>query len=205
VLHDGSILVLYRLRVPWYLSAVGTAWLVDREAEPFNRSGVTLKREDKAVTNSRMILISLLLHALMLAGCTTSGIDPTAHGQLLTIDMNAPNELSDEESGVVLVEIANRGSSDIGAVEATLLLPPELSVVSVRNDPRGSLQSSATAPNEFRYRIRTLARGETIQLRFEVRPELSTQRQTGAIELTAWQEMRPDHRLTETRRIRLRG
>jgi hypothetical protein len=25
VLHDGSILVLCRLRVPWYLSAVGTA------------------------------------------------------------------------------------------------------------------------------------------------------------------------------------
>jgi hypothetical protein len=161
--------------------------------------------EDSGMRLSTITVTLILLTTIGLAACKTAGVAVTPRGQVMTLNVNAPQDLPEQGTGEIVVEIGNRGVNQFGGVDVRVNLPRELVVLSHHPD-RGLSPVALETPSErqFHYRIGNLNAGETVRIRYDVRVGFGTLRETDEIEVTAWHENLPGDRLIETRRIRLR-
>ena len=152
------------------------------------------------------IAVLALLVVAMTGACKSSGMALSDRGQLMKIDIELPQDLSDGQTEQLLVTIANRGVNKIGGVVFEVEMPNELIVVSQDSSPgvnwTDRLSSSGT--KIFQYRSGNIEVATESEVKYQVRAQFGSLNRTGDIKVTAWSDDIPGDRLIETRYIKLR-
>jgi len=139
-----------------------------------------------------------------LAGCKSSGMALTSHGQLFKINIVHPNDLPESGEDNLDVVISNRGVKDVKDILVDVELPPQLIVLDQTND-RGVVVMHDPGTSTYHFTLGNVQPAEDSKLRFHVRTAFGTMRETGSVKVTAWQKDLPNDHLTETAVIKLRG
>jgi hypothetical protein len=150
------------------------------------------------------ILIITLVALVALAGCKSNGMAVTKRGQFFKININHPMDLSEGADGNLDVVISNRGIKDVKDILVDVDLPPQLIVLDQTND-RGINVMHDPGSSSYHFTLGNVQPGENATLRFHVRTEFGTMRETGSVKVTAWQRDLPGDKLVETAVIKLRS
>lgn len=159
-------------------------------------------KKNRILTIAAITLVALVL--FVAAGCKSSGMAVTKRGQLLKINIAAPNDLPDAGEDNLDITISNRGVNNIKDVLVDVEAPAQLIVLDQTND-RGINVSRDEVSSSYHFTIGNLQPGETSHIRYHVRTQFGTMRETGALKVTAWQRDLPGDKLVETKLIKLRG
>lgn len=149
------------------------------------------------------LFAALALAALALSGCKASGMALTERAQLLKINIDHPSDLPEGAEGTIDVVLSNRGVNDIDKILTDVELPPQLVVldqtpdsgINVTHDPRS---------NVYHFTIPKIHPTEDAHMRFHVRTAFGTAKETGSINVTAFQRDLPGRKLVEHAAIKLR-
>ncbi|HVR41671.1 MAG TPA: hypothetical protein VMU84_21420 [Thermoanaerobaculia bacterium] len=144
-----------------------------------------------------------ILGLLPLAGCKSSGMAITPRGQVMTLNIEHPNELPEYGEDNMTVIVADRGVNNIKNVIVDVELPPQLIVVNQTNEREVQAFHDA-GTNMYHFTIGSINPGEAVRIGFRVRTSFGTMRETGSVKVTAWQSDLPGDKLVETAVIRLR-
>lgn len=152
------------------------------------------------------LALTAVLALGMTAACKSSGVAVTDRGQIMKINISSAEDLPENFTDEIEVEIANRGVANIHDIEFTVEIPRELVVVSENHGDGMDLMMMRTPEGRdyYHYRIGDLNGGEEAVATFQVRTQFGSLERTSDIKVTAWQEDLPSQKLVETRQIRLR-
>ncbi|MGZ8829150.1 MAG: hypothetical protein ACXW2Q_02105 [Thermoanaerobaculia bacterium] len=159
-------------------------------------------KRNQSLTIAAVFLLALAL--VSMSACKSSGMAVTSRGQLLKININAPQDLPDAGEGNLDVDISNRGVNNIKDVLVDAELPPQLVVLDQTAD-RGIQVMHDPGSNVYHFTLSNIQPGETGKVRFKVRTAFGTMRETGSVKVTAWQRDLPGDMLIETAVIKLRS
>ena len=151
-----------------------------------------------------LIIATLALFVLALAGCKSSGMALTSRGQLFKINILHPNDLPEGGDDNLDVVISNRGVKDVKDILVDVELPPQLIVLDQTND-RGVNVMHDPGTNVYHFTLGNVQPAEDSKIRFHVRTAFGTMRETGSVVVNAWQRDLPGDKLTETALIKLRS
>jgi hypothetical protein len=157
-------------------------------------------------SNGILTVISLAIVAVVLiapAGCKSSGMAVTKHGQLLKINIERPVDLPDNGEGDIGIVLGNRGVRSVNDVLIDVEMPPQLMVLDERHE-RGVTMSHDPGSNSYHYTLSSLNPAEDSTIHFRIRTSFGTMTDSGSIKATAWQRDLPGDRLVETTVIKLR-
>lgn len=150
-------------------------------------------------------LMALLAVALFLtSACKSSGMAMTSRGQLLKINIKHPNDLPESGEDNLDIAISNRGVNNISDVLVNVELPPQLVVLDQTAD-RGINVSHDPGSNVYHFMLGKIQPAEDANIRFRIRTQFGTMRETGSVKATAWQKNLPGDKLVETAVIKLRS
>src|ERR1043166_8477358 len=96
--------------------------------------------------------IALLVALVALAGCKTSGMALTPHGQLFKINIVHPKDLPENGDDNLDVIISNRGVRDVKDILVDVELPPQLIVLDQTNE-RGVTVSHDPGTNVYHFTL----------------------------------------------------
>src|SRR5205823_272736 len=150
-----------------------------------------------------LIVVTLIALVLALAGCKSSGMALTSHGQLFKINIAHPKDLPESGEDNLDVVISNRGVKDVKDILVDVELPPQLIVLDQTNE-RGVTVMHDPGINVYHFTLGNVQPGESSTLRFHVRTAFGTMRETAPVKVTAWQKDLPGSKLVETAVITLR-
>ena len=159
-------------------------------------------KRNKTLTIAAMAVLAFALVALN--ACKSSGMAVTSRGQLLKINIQHPNDLPDNGEDNLDIMISNRGVNNISDVLVDVELPPQLIVLDQTAD-RGINAMHDPGTNVYHFTIGKIQPAEDSHLRFKVRTQFGTMRETGSVKATAWQRNLPGDKLVETAVIKLRS
>lgn len=151
-------------------------------------------------------VFGIALIALFAGACKHSGIAITDEGSIINIDIDAPNDLAEGETGEVEVVVRNVGFSNLNDTIIQVEFPRELAVVSEEHG-RGMVMLYGQAPNGnmmYQYDVGDIEVTQDSKARFEVRARFGSRDRTGDIKVLVWNDDISGDRLIETRAIRLR-
>ncbi|HXH94971.1 MAG TPA: hypothetical protein VNN25_25580 [Thermoanaerobaculia bacterium] len=148
--------------------------------------------------------VALFVVALIaVAGCKTSGMAVTRHGQLLKINIEHPMDLPDRGEDNLNVVVGNRGVRSVKDVLIDVEVPPELVVLDETHE-RGVTMSHEPGSNFYHYTMGNLQPAEDSTIHYKVRTSFGTRSESGNVSVTAWQRDLPGDKLVETALIKLR-
>jgi hypothetical protein len=148
--------------------------------------------------------IASIIILAALAGCKSSGMALTSRGQLFKINIVAPKDLPEAGEDNLDVIISNRGVRDVKDVLVDVELPPQLIVLDQTNE-RGVAVLHDPGSNVYHFTFGNVQPAESSTIRFRVRTAFGTQRETGSVNVTAWQHDLPGDKLFEKAVITLRA
>jgi len=154
------------------------------------------------MTIAGLAIVALALFAT--TACKSGGMAITSRGQFLKINIVHPNDLPEGGEDNIDVGISNRGVNNIQNILVDVELPSQLVVLDQTND-RGVNVIHDPGSSVYHFTIGNLQTGEDTKLRFHVRTAFGTMRETGSVEVTAWQKDLPGDKLVETAVIKLRS
>lgn len=140
---------------------------------------------------------------IVVAGCKTSGMAVTRHGQLLKINIMHPVDLPERGEDNIDVVIGNRGVRSVKDVMIDVQVPPQLFILDETHE-RGVTMSHEPGSNFYHYTMGNLQPAEDSTIRYKVRTSFGTMSETGSVTVTAWQRDLPGDKLVETALIKLR-
>lgn len=148
-----------------------------------------------------------LLAVVLIGACKHSGMALSDRGQLMKIDIELPQDLSDGQIERLLVTIANRGVNTIDDVIFEVEMPNELVIMNQNPSPgvKWTDRLSSYGTKIYQYRSGDIEVGTESEVKFEVRAQFGSLNRTGDIKVTAWSDDIPGDRLIETRYIKLRN
>ncbi len=158
-------------------------------------------------TKSRLALA--LVGALALAGtaaCKHSGVAVSSSGQVVSIDIQAPEHLADStETKELKIDIANRGVNKLSQFGFDVEMPNELVVLSQTQSPGVTWTERVTGAGTklYHYEVNEIAVGSRAEVSYHVRAAFGTLERTGDIRVTAYSDELPGDKLVETKFIRL--
>lgn len=158
------------------------------------------------IRKSMYMALTAMLALGFTTACKSSGVAVTDRGQIMKINISSAEELPENYTDEIKVEVANRGVANIHDIEFTVEVPDELVVVSEEHGDGMDLMMMETPEGRqyYHYRVGDLNGGEEAVARFRVRTSFGTLDRTSDIKVTAWQEDLPSQKLVETRQISLR-
>lgn len=145
-------------------------------------------------TNRLLTLAAMLLAIAGLTSCKTSGMAMTSRGQLLKINIYAPKNLPEGGDGNIDVVLSNRGVNNVLNILTDVELPPQVTVLDQTQD-RGVTVSHPAGTNVYHFTLDNLQPGEDSTIRFHVRTNFGTLKETGQISVTAYQSDLPGDKL----------
>jgi hypothetical protein len=145
----------------------------------------------------------LALATLFAAACKTSGMAVTSRGQVLTLDIEHPNDLPEQGVDNLDIQLANSGINNLQNVVLEVELPPQLMVLDQTAD-RGVNMAHDANSNVWRFSFSKIQPAERSTVRFRVQTMFGTLSETGSVKATAWQSSLPGDKLVETAVIKLR-
>ena len=145
----------------------------------------------------------LAVSLLAVSACKSSGMAMTSRGQVLKLNIEHPTDLPEQGEDNLDIVVGNRGINNMRNIFVEVELPPQLVVLDQTND-RGIESSRDPATNMYRFTIGNLQPTEDTTIRFRVRTAFGSMKETGNVEVTAWQSDLPGDKLVETALIRLR-
>lgn len=154
-------------------------------------------------------LLSIAVMAVLAVGllattaCKSQGMAMTSRGQFLTLNIEHPKDLPERGEDNLDIIIGNRGINNIRDIFVEVELPPQLIVIDQTHD-RGVTVSRDPGSNVYRFTLGNVQPTESSTIRFKVRTEFGTLRETGNVRVTAWQSDLPGDKLVETALIKLR-
>ena len=149
-------------------------------------------------------LIGAMLILAALAGCKTSGMAVTSRGQVFKINIVHPQDLAEGADDNLDVVVSNRGVKDVKDILVDVDLPPQLIVLDQTNE-RGVVAMHDPGSSSYHFTLGNVQPGESSTLRFRVRTQFGTWKETDNVKATAWQRDLPGDKLVETAVIRLRS
>ena len=155
-----------------------------------------------AITIAAMSLLAIALFAV--SSCKSSGMATTGRGQLFKININAPTDLPEGGSDNIDVLLSNRGVNKMNDIYVDVELPPQLTVLDQTND-RGVTATHDPGTNVYHFVVPELNSPEDAHIRFKVQTRFGTLKETGNINVTAWQKDLPGDKLFRKTTIRLRA
>ncbi len=159
-------------------------------------------RRNHTLTIATMALVAVAL--FMVSACKSGGMAMTSRGQLLKINIKHPTDLPDSGEDNLDITVSNRGVNNIQDVLVDVELPPQLIVLNQTGD-RGINAMHDPGSNVYHFTLSKIQPAEDAHLRFHVRTQFGTMRETGSVKATAWQRDLPGDRLVETAVIKLRN
>jgi hypothetical protein len=157
----------------------------------------------KSNRNLTITLVIVAVALIALAGCKSSGMAITKHGQLLKINIERPVDLPDNGEGDIGIVFGNRGVRSVNDVLVDVEIPAQLMVLDERHE-RGVTMSHDPGSNSYHYTMSSLNPAEDSTIHFRIRTSFGSMSDSGAIKATAWQRELPGDRLVETAVIKLR-
>ncbi|MGH9457650.1 MAG: hypothetical protein ACRD2J_08430 [Thermoanaerobaculia bacterium] len=159
--------------------------------------------------NRNLKLVCVLTSILALASlgaCKHSGVAVASGGQIINIEIDAPNELAENfETEELEVEIANVGVNKLADLEFTVEMPTEIVVLSQTQSPGVTWTERVTVGGTklYHYVVNEVDAGSQARVNYHVRTAFGARDRTGDIKVTAWSDQLPGDRLIETEFIRL--
>lgn len=155
---------------------------------------------------SMQLALTAVLALGLTSACKTQGVAVTERAQVMTINIRGANDLPENFTDKVRVEVGNRGVNNLHDVEFTVEFPDELVVLSESHGRGMDLMILETPAGRkyYHYRIGNLNVAETSKAEFEIRTNFGTLSRSSDIKVTAWQTDLPSNKLVETKRIELR-
>ena len=150
------------------------------------------------------IMAVLAVGLLATTACKSQGMAMTTRGQFLTLNVEHPQDLPEHGEDNLDIKIGNRGVNNMRDIFVEVELPPQLVVLDQTN-ARGVTVSRDPASNIYRFTLGNLQATETSLIRFRVRTQFGTMRETGEVRVTAWQSDLPGDKLVRTALIKLRS
>jgi hypothetical protein len=143
---------------------------------------------------------------LPLAACKSSGVAVTGAGQIVRIDINVPQDLSEGQTEELEVVVANRGVNTLKSTTFEVELPRELVILSTV--PGRGIDATeridADGDKIFIYEAGDIEPASSSVVRYHVRAAFNGLDRSGDIKVTAWAPALPGDRLVETKFIKLR-
>ena len=158
-------------------------------------------KSNRIWTVASLALVVIALVAV--AGCKTSGMAVTTHGQLLKINIEHPVDLQDQTEGTVGIVLGNRGIRSVKDVLVDVEIPQGLVVID-ENHERGVTMTNDPGSNFYHYTLSNLQPAEDSTIHYKVRTSFASMTDSGAIKATAWQRDLPGDKLIETAVIKMR-
>lgn len=149
----------------------------------------------------------LAVVALLLTGaCKSSGMAVTERGQLLKININAPDDLPDGGTEELEIVVSNRGVNKINDVEFEVEIPNEIIVISESHGDGMNLTEDRMGGTRrrYHYQVGDIEAGTESKARFHVRTAFGSMDRSGDVKVTAWATALPGNRLIESKQIKLR-
>src|SRR4051812_34869129 len=116
----------------------------------------------------RIVAAALFAACLIaVAGCKTSGMAITKHGQLLKININHPADLPERGEDNIDIVIGNRGVRSVRDVMIDVEVPPQLFVLDETHE-RGVTMSHEPGSNFYHYTLGNLQPAEDSTIRYKV-------------------------------------
>jgi hypothetical protein len=150
-----------------------------------------------------------LVSVLALGGftaCKHSGMAVSSSGQVIGIEIHAPEHLADTaETQELKVVVANRGVNKLSAFGFDVEMPTELVVLSQTQSPGVTWTERVTGAGTklYHYEVNEISVGSKAEVRYHVRTAFGTLDRTGDIKVTAYSDELPGDQLVETKFIRL--
>jgi hypothetical protein len=154
-------------------------------------------------------LLTLAVVAVVAVGllattaCKSQGMAMTSRGQFLKLNIEHPTALPERGEDNLDIVVGNRGINNMKDIFVEVELPPQLIVLDQTND-RGVTVSHDPGSNTYRFTLGNVQPAEDSRIRFKVRTEFGTLRETGEVRVTAWQSDLPGDKLVETALIKIR-
>ena len=158
------------------------------------------------IRKSMHLALTAVVALGLTAACKSSGVAVTDRGQIMKINITSAEDLPENYTDEIQVEVANRGVANIHDIEFTVEVPDELVVVNESHDDGMDLMMMETPEGRkyYHYRVGDLNATEEAEARFQVRTNFGSLQRTSDIKVTAWQKDLPSQKLVETRQIQLR-
>lgn len=153
--------------------------------------------------NAKRTLILAALVLIAVAGCKSSGMAVTKHGQLLKINIEHPADLPEQGEGDIGIVLGNRGVRTVNDVLVDVEIPPQLVVLDEKHE-RGVTMSHDPGSNSYHYTLNKLQVAEDSTIHYRIRTSFGTMSDSGAVRATAWQRDLPGDKLVETAVIKVR-
>jgi len=151
----------------------------------------------------KRILILAGIAVFAIAGCKSSGMAVTKHGQLLKINIEHPVDLPEQGEGDIGIVLGNRGVRSVNDVLVDVEMPPQLVVLDEKHE-RGVTMSHDPGSNSYHYTLSKLQPAEDSTIHYRIRTSFGTMSDSGAVRATAWQRDLPGDKLVETAVIKVR-
>ena len=151
-------------------------------------------------------ILAAITLMFVLGACKHSGVAVTEKAQAVDIDIDAPADLAEGQTGTVRVKVRNVGFNNLANTIIQVEFPSELSVMS-EDHGRGMMVVSGVAPNGnvlYQYDVGDIEITQDSTASFQVRARFGTRDRTGDIKALVWNEDLPGQRLIETKAITLR-
>src|SRR3977135_2876852 len=103
------------------------------------------------ITTLAIVVVALIAFA----GCKSSGMAVTKHGQLLKINIEHPVDLPDNGEGDIGIVLGNRGVRGVNDDLVDVEIPPQLMVLDEKHE-RGVTMSHDPGSNSFHYALSSL-------------------------------------------------
>ncbi|HSN69137.1 MAG TPA: hypothetical protein VLV48_07825 [Thermoanaerobaculia bacterium] len=154
--------------------------------------------------------LALALVAVLALGgfsaCKHSGVGVSSGGQIVGIDIDAPETLADSsETQELKISIRNSGVSRLGGFGFDVEMPNELVVLSQTQSPGVTWTERVTSGGTklYHYEVNEISVGSRAEVRYHVRTAFGSLDRTGDIKVTAHSDQLPEGSLVETKFIRL--
>jgi hypothetical protein len=156
--------------------------------------------------NSKFALALVAVLAIGGFACKHSGVAVASGGQVVGIDIDAPETLADSsETQELKITIANRGVNKLGGFGFDVEMPNELIVLSQTQSPGVTWTERVTSGGTklYHYEVNEISVGSRAEVRYHVRSAFGTRDRTGDIKVTAYSDQLPNGQLVETQFVRL--
>ncbi len=159
-------------------------------------------------TNQMPALVAILALSLGLSGaCKHSGVAVTDRGQVMKINITAPDDLPERGSEDIEIQVSNRGLNKLNDVEFEVEFPRELVIVEEKHGDGINMIEGRGSNGEriFRYTAGNIEVATSSMVKYRVETAFGSMKRSGDLKVTAWQKDLPGERLIETKFIKLRG
>ncbi|MBW3566251.1 MAG: hypothetical protein KY459_16205 [Acidobacteria bacterium] len=154
--------------------------------------------------NRKIVVIMATLTMLLAFGaCKHSGTALTAKAQAVNVDIDAPRELAEGETGTVSIDVRNIGLNNLSNTIIQVEFPSELSVLSENHGAGMRVMEGISADGNmmYQYDVGDIEVTQNSKANFEVRARFGTRNRSGEIKVLVWNEDLPGQRLLETKAI----